>query len=71
VTVEVPPNSSADVVLPAGSDTIAIDGREASRVGVGLPEVAVVGAETRLSLESGTYVVEAVLHGGPHRTAGA
>lgn len=65
VTVEVPPNTSADVVLPAGSDTISIDGCEARRVGMGLPKVFVVGAETKLSLESGTYVVEAVCRTAP------
>jgi len=61
VRIEVPPNTSADLVVPAGPGPITIDSRQVARVGSGSQLDAAPGRETILPLESGVQTVEWVV----------
>ncbi len=64
VRIEVPPNTSADVGVPVGSEMITVDGHQVARVVSVSPTDASVDLETTLSLESGGHLVEWVLPRG-------
>ena len=59
VTVEVPANTSADVVVPASIGELLVDGRRPRTGSDGVREVTRGQRDTRLRVGSGRYVLEA------------
>jgi alpha-L-rhamnosidase len=60
ITVDVPPNTFADVVVPGTARTLAVDGRRLGAGNPGIVRVASSGHGHRLTLSWGRHVVEVV-----------
>jgi alpha-L-rhamnosidase len=58
VTVEVPPNTVADVVVPGRARALSVDGRRPRTGAAGLLRIARSGTERHLTLSCGRHVVE-------------
>jgi alpha-L-rhamnosidase len=61
LTVDVPPNTSADIVLPAYRDDVSVDGRSLDSGVDGVGTITTSRVETRFAVGSGRYVVKAAL----------
>ena len=61
VRLQVPPNTSADVVVPAGRGAIDIDGQRIERAGIGAAGGEATGTETTITVASGDHIMAATL----------